>query len=35
MTTLELWHEIMEQGNADRLDEVLAPDCVLDRKSVV
>ena len=28
MTTLELWHEIMKQGNADRLDEVLAPDCV-------
>jgi hypothetical protein len=28
MTTLELWHEILEQRNTDRLDEVLAPDCV-------
>jgi len=26
--TLELWHEIVEQGDPSRLDEVLAEDCV-------
>lgn len=28
MKTLDLWHEIMETRNLDRLDEVLARDCV-------
>ena len=28
MNTLELWHEILEQRNPQRLDEVLAEDCV-------
>jgi hypothetical protein len=28
MNTLELWHEIVRERNLDRLDEVLAKDCV-------
>ncbi len=28
MTTLERWHEIIEQGNPDLLEDILAPDCV-------
>ena len=28
MKTVELWHEILEQGDMRRLDEVLAQDCV-------
>ena len=28
MQTLETWHEIIEQGDPGRLDEVLAEDCV-------
>jgi hypothetical protein len=28
MTTLELWHEILQQRDPGRLDEVLAEDCV-------
>ncbi len=28
MNTLELWHEIVHERNPDRLDEVLAEDCV-------
>ena len=28
MTTLELWHEIIEKRDPERLDEILAPDCV-------
>jgi len=28
MTTLELWHEISQQRDPGRLDEVLAEDCV-------
>lgn len=28
MNTLELWHEILSQRNPDRLDEILAEDCV-------
>lgn len=28
MDTLKLWHEILEQKNPDRLDEILAPNCV-------
>jgi len=28
MNTLDLWHEILEQRNPQRLDEVLAEDCV-------
>jgi len=28
MNTLERWHEIMEQRNPDRLDEILADNCV-------
>lgn len=28
MTTLETWHQILEQGAPERLDEVLAENCV-------
>jgi hypothetical protein len=28
MTTLELWHEILEQRQSERLAEILAEDCV-------
>ncbi|MEH6633895.1 MAG: nuclear transport factor 2 family protein [Halioglobus sp.] len=28
MNTLELWHEIMRERNPERLDELLAEDCV-------
>ena len=28
MNTLETWHQIIEQRDADRLDEILAEDCV-------
>jgi hypothetical protein len=28
MKTLELWHEIMQERNPGRLDEILAEDCV-------
>lgn len=28
MNTLELWHEILQQRSPDRLDEILARDCV-------
>ena len=28
MNTLETWHEIARQRDADRLDEILAEDCV-------
>ena len=28
MNTLELWHEILENQAMDRLDEILAEDCV-------
>ena len=28
MNTLEIWHQIIEQRDADRLDEILAEDCV-------
>ena len=28
MNTLELWHEIMRERNPDRLDELLAENCV-------
>jgi len=28
MDTLERWHEIMEQGNPELLDDILAEDCV-------
>ena len=28
MNTLELWHEIMQARNPQRLDEILAQDCV-------
>lgn len=28
MTTLELWHEILEQRQPERLTEILAEDCV-------
>lgn len=28
MKTLELWHEMLQNRNVDRLDEVLAEDCV-------
>ncbi len=28
MKTLQLWHDIVSTGAADRLDEVLAEDCV-------
>lgn len=28
MTTLETWHEILEQGQPERLVEILAEDCV-------
>ena len=28
MKTLELWHDILRERNLDRLDEVLAEDCV-------
>jgi hypothetical protein len=28
MTTLERWHEIIEQKNPELLDEILADDCV-------
>ena len=28
MTTLELWHEILEQQQPERLAEILAEDCV-------
>lgn len=28
MNTLELWHEIMRERNPERLDEILAEDCV-------
>jgi len=28
MNTLELWHDIVRERNPDRLDEVLAEDCV-------
>ena len=28
MNTLETWHQIIEQRDADRLEEILAEDCV-------
>lgn len=28
MNTLEIWHQIIEQRDADRLGEILAEDCV-------
>lgn len=28
MKTLELWHDILREGDMERLDEVLAEDCV-------
>lgn len=28
MNTVELWHEILKERNLERLDEVLAEDCV-------
>ena len=28
MDTLKLWHEILAHKNTDRLDEILAPNCV-------
>ena len=28
MKTLDLWHDIISQRDPDRLDEILAPDCV-------
>ena len=28
MNTLELWHEILQERNPERLDEILAQDCV-------
>jgi hypothetical protein len=28
VNTLEIWHQIIEQRDADRLDEILAEDCV-------
>jgi SnoaL-like domain len=28
MTTLEKWHQILQQGTPERLDEVLAENCV-------
>lgn len=28
MKTLELWHDILREGKMERLDEVLAEDCV-------
>ena len=28
MNTLAIWHEMLEQGDMSRLDEVLAEDCV-------
>ena len=28
MDTLKLWHEILAHKNMDRLDEILAPNCV-------